>query len=67
LDPFNIGHRFITKILEWPRLIVDNLSNKLMQFQDYMDHATLDYYFFVMEFFGLSYLWVIAWAFVVLF
>jgi len=44
-----------------------------MKFQDYMNHATLDYfsqknatldyYFFVMEFFGLAYLW----AFVVLF
>jgi len=31
LDPFNIGHRFITKILEGTRFIVDNPSNKLMQ------------------------------------
>ena len=38
-----------------------------MQFQAYMDHATANYYFFVMEFFELSYLWVVAWAFVVLF
>jgi len=60
LDSFNICHRFITKILEWTRFIVDNPSSKLMQFQAYMNHATTNYYYFVMEFFGLSYLWVVA-------
>jgi hypothetical protein len=61
----------LLKYWNGPDLWLATLQASLLQFQAYIDHATADYLQLQLQFqasiFGLSYLWIVALAFVVLF